>query len=133
MRVSCGRCRCVAAAIAIVEARLTARAALGAAVIFGGSRVLSSLGATLGSLWKDACNTGPLTSLAACAFSRAFDLLALVLVARVSLREWHYYRYYSRTFRARHSIQASRDCRHSPKVWLLAILDTLSTSAELLL
>lgn len=102
-------------------------------MIVGGSRVLSSLGATLCSLWKDACNTGPLTSLAACAFSRAFDLLAPVLVARLSHGEEHCYHCYPPTFRARHSIQASRDCRHSPKVWLLAILETLSTSAELLL
>lgn len=116
MRVSRGRHRCAAAALAVVEARLAARAALRAAVIVGGRRVLSSLGATLGSLWKDACNTGPLTSLAACAFSRAFDLLALVLVARVSHEEQEHCHYYSHTFRARHSIQASRDCRHSPKV-----------------
>lgn len=69
MRVSCGRYGCVAAAIAVVEARLTARTALRAAVIVGGRRVLSSLGATLCSLGEDACDTGALTSLAACAFS----------------------------------------------------------------
>lgn len=87
MRVSCGRRRCTAAALAILEARLTARAALRAIVTVEGSRILSSLDATLGSLWIDACNTGPLTSLAACAFSRALDLLALVLVARVAHRQ----------------------------------------------
>lgn len=74
MRVSYGRRRCATAALSILEARLTARAARCAVVTVGGRRILSSLGSTLGSLWKDACNTRPLTPLAACAFSRAFDL-----------------------------------------------------------
>lgn len=81
MRVAGRRRR--AAALSILETRLTAHDAVAVVLTLGWSGVLLPLGATLGPLWKHACNTGTLTSLAACDFSRALDLFPRVLVPRV--------------------------------------------------
>lgn len=69
-----GRRRRAATALSVLEPRLTARDAFPAVSTLGWNGVFLSLGATFGSLWKHACNTCPLTSLAARALSRTLDL-----------------------------------------------------------